>query len=101
MLGAGITVGAMAISGMGFVLIFGYAHQIALGHTAFSMIGAYGSAILTARHGWDPLVAMLFSMGLAILLAGVVGFGCCSGGAVHLWRVIQRQFLYAGTSESV
>ncbi len=69
LVGIGIIAGAMAIGGTGFVLIFGYAHQLVLGHTAFCLIGGYGSGILTTRFGWDPFVAMLFSMMISIIVA--------------------------------
>jgi len=69
LVGTGIVVGAMAIGGTGFVLIFGYAHQLVLGHTAFCLIGGYGSGILTTRYGWDPFVAMIFSMMISIIVA--------------------------------
>ena len=69
LVGTGIVVGAMAIGGTGFVLIFGYAHQLVLGHTAFAMIGGYGSGILTTRYGWDPFVAMIFAMMISIIVA--------------------------------
>ncbi|MGD9044815.1 MAG: branched-chain amino acid ABC transporter permease, partial [Desulfobacterales bacterium] len=69
--GIGIVVGAMAVGGTGFVLIFGYAHQLVLGHTAFAMIGGYVSSILTTRYGWDPFVAMILAMVFSILVAYV------------------------------
>jgi ABC-type branched-subunit amino acid transport system ATPase component/ABC-type branched-subunit amino acid transport system permease subunit len=67
--GIGILVGGMAVGGTGFVLIFGYAHQLVLGHTAFAMIGGYASGILTTRYGWDPFVAMIFAMMISIIVA--------------------------------
>jgi ABC-type branched-subunit amino acid transport system ATPase component/ABC-type branched-subunit amino acid transport system permease subunit len=69
MTGMGIVVGAMAVGGTGFVLIFGYAHQLVLGHTAFAMIGGYGSGILSTRYGWDPFIAMILAMVLSIIVA--------------------------------
>ncbi|HEY5210244.1 MAG TPA: branched-chain amino acid ABC transporter ATP-binding protein/permease [Stellaceae bacterium] len=72
-LGAAITVGAMAIASVGFVLLIGYAHQLAIGQAAFCTIGGYGSALLVTRHGWDPFPAMLVAMVGAMALAYVVG----------------------------
>lgn len=40
-------------------LLMGFTGQISLGHAAFYAMGAYGSAILTARFGWPPLAALL------------------------------------------
>ena len=51
---------------IGLNLLVGYAGQISLGHAGFFALGAYASAILTARYGVPGLVAML---------AGAVGTG--------------------------
>ncbi|HEB96270.1 MAG TPA: branched-chain amino acid ABC transporter permease [Sedimenticola thiotaurini] len=59
-----------AILAVGLNLLMGYAGQISLGHAAFFGIGAYASAILTTRYGWNPWPAM--SAGLA--LTGVLAF---------------------------
>ena len=40
-------------------LFMGLAGQISLGHAAFFGIGAYTSAILTTRFGFDPFPAMM------------------------------------------
>jgi len=72
-IGVGITVGAMAIATVGFVLLIGYAHQLAIGQAAFCTIGGYGNAILVTRHGWDPLFALLVSAILSMAIAYVVG----------------------------
>ncbi len=39
-------------------LFMGYAGQISLGHAAFFGIGAYASAVLTARYGLNPWLAL-------------------------------------------
>ena len=72
-IGAAIAVGAMAIGAIGFVLLIGYAHQLALGQAAFCLIGGYGSALLTTRYGVDPLLAMVASMIVSALLAWAIG----------------------------
>jgi len=72
-LGVGITVGAMAIATVGFVLLIGYAHQLAIGQAAFCTIGGYGNAILVTRHGWDPLGALVASAILSMAVAYIVG----------------------------
>ena len=72
-IGAAIAVGAMAIGAIGFVLLIGYAHQLALGQAAFCIIGGYGSALLTTRYGVDPFVAMALSMLASAAIAYVVG----------------------------
>lgn len=72
-IGAAITVAGYAIGTVGFVLLLGLAHQLAIGQAAFYMIGGYGSAILTTRFGWDGASAALASMAAAVVVAGVVG----------------------------
>jgi branched-chain amino acid transport system permease protein len=54
-----VLIGLNAIVAVGLNLLIGYAGQISLGHAGFFAIGAYVSAILTARHGWPALGAML------------------------------------------
>ena len=50
----GVSVGLHAILAVGLNLLMGYAGQISLGHAAFFGLGAYCSAILTTRYGWNP-----------------------------------------------
>jgi len=58
----GVTAGLNAILAISLNLLMGYAGQISLGHAAFFGIGAYVSAILTTRYGWNPWPAMLSGM---------------------------------------
>ena len=58
---------------VGISLLLGQAGQISLGHSAFVGIGAYGSAILSTKLGFDPWVAMLVSAIIAAAIAGLVG----------------------------
>jgi branched-chain amino acid transport system permease protein len=71
--GVATVAGAMAAATVGFVLLLGYAHQLAFGQAGFLMIGGYASAILSANYKWDPFVAMtvgvLLSMALAYIIA--------------------------------
>ncbi|MBL7179325.1 MAG: branched-chain amino acid ABC transporter permease [Desulfobacterales bacterium] len=57
---------------IGLSLLMGYAGQISVGHAAFYGIGAYVSAILTARFGLNPwgcmFVGILVSAGIALLV---------------------------------
>src|SRR6266568_1742403 len=71
-LGVGIIAGAMAASTVGFVLLLGYAQQLAIGQAGFCMVGGYASAILCVNHGWDPFVALLVGAVLAMLVAWVI-----------------------------
>jgi branched-chain amino acid transport system permease protein len=59
----------LIIAAMSLNLLFGYAGQISIGHSAFYGIGAYTSAILIKDHGWAP--GWTFYVGA--LIAFVVG----------------------------
>jgi branched-chain amino acid transport system permease protein len=59
-----------AIVALGLNLLFGYAGQFSLGHAGFFAIGAYTSAILTARAG----VPFVITLPLAGLLTAIIGF---------------------------
>lgn len=67
--GIGITAGALAAGAVGFVLLLGYAHQLAVGQAGFCMVGGYSSAILCVHYGWDPFLALLFGVALSMIIA--------------------------------
>ena len=58
---------------IGLVLVMGYAGQISLGQNALYGLGAYGSAILTAKYGWNPWLGMVVSAVFAAVVALIVG----------------------------
>jgi len=68
-----ILVGLNAIVCVGLNLLVGYAGQISLGHAGFFGLGAYGTAILTAQHGWPAPLATLAAVAGVALLAWVLG----------------------------
>ena len=57
-----------SIAAVGLMLLTGYTGQISLGHVAFFAIGAYASAILTAKG-----IPFFAAMPVAGILAGIVG----------------------------
>lgn len=61
-----------AVIVVGLNLLFGYTGQISLGHAGFVGLGAYLSAILTARFGWPPVLALLVGAVATALLAFVI-----------------------------
>lgn len=65
----GVFTGIWVLLAMGLNLVSGYAGQPHLGHAALYGIGAYASALLTTRAGWDPWAAIP----AAVLGAGTVG----------------------------
>jgi branched-chain amino acid transport system permease protein len=62
-------IGIAIISVYGLNILTGYCGQISLGHAGFMAVGAYTSAILTAKFGWPFWVALPS----AALAAGIVG----------------------------
>ena len=66
-----------AIAVIGLNLLLGLSGQMSLGQAGFYAIGAYGSALLTAKAGW-PLAAAMIA---GVAIAGVVG---CLVGLVAL-----------------
>jgi branched-chain amino acid transport system permease protein len=59
----------MAIATLSLTMVSGVAGQLSLGQGAFMAIGAYGTALLSAEHGWPLSLAGLVSC----LGCGVVG----------------------------
>jgi branched-chain amino acid transport system permease protein len=65
--------GIYTIVALGLNLLMGYAGQISLGHAAFFSIGAYTSAILTTRYGWQPLAGLVPAVAVSGFAAFVIG----------------------------
>jgi len=68
----GVAIGLNVILAVGLNLLMGYCGQISLGHAAFFGIGAYTSAILTVRFGWDPWLAMLGGIAVVFVIANLI-----------------------------
>ena len=68
-----ILAGLNAIVCVGLNLLIGYAGQISLGHAGFFGLGAYASAILTARYGWPAAAAMPAAIAGVACLGYLVG----------------------------
>jgi branched-chain amino acid transport system permease protein len=66
-------VGIYAILTLGLNTITGLAGQISLGHAAFLGVGAYTSAILTVRYGWDVWAGLAAATGVTALFGALVG----------------------------
>ena len=64
-------IGIAIISVHGLNILTGYCGQISIGHVGFMAVGAYASAILTAKLGW-PFWAALPAAGLAAGMAGLI-----------------------------
>lgn len=68
-----VFVGIFSLITMGLSLLMGYAGQISLGHAAFFGIGAYTSAVLTGKFGFNPWVAFLIGIFLTAGIAYLIG----------------------------
>lgn len=64
----------MSIAAMGLNLTLGYAGLTSLAQGAFLGIGAYATAILTAKAGWPLPASFLVSAGLSFAVGIVLGF---------------------------
>ena len=69
-----IIAGIYIILALSLNLIVGYTGLPALGHAAFSCIGAYMSALLALRLGLSPWIGLLAGACVAALLGIVIGF---------------------------
>src|SRR6202008_2964841 len=63
-----------AFLGQAWNIVGGYAGQLSAGHAAFVGIGAYASALLSARLGLTPWLGMLVGGALSAALGTVVGY---------------------------
>ncbi|PYN31672.1 MAG: branched-chain amino acid ABC transporter permease [Candidatus Rokuibacteriota bacterium] len=52
----------------------GYAGQVSLGHAAFFGIGAYATALTTARFQQSPWLGMVLGVALSVAAGGVIGY---------------------------
>jgi branched-chain amino acid transport system permease protein len=63
-----------AFLGQAWNIVGGYAGQLSAGHAAFVGVGAYASALLSARLGLTPWLGMLVGGALSAALGTVVGY---------------------------
>ncbi len=63
----------MGLAAVGLHVLMGLAGQISLGHAGFFGIGAYACAVLPARYGMPPLIAVATGVVVSIVIAYVVG----------------------------
>ncbi len=65
----GIVLALFVIHITGMTLLTRYAGVVSLGHAAFFALGAYLSAILTVRAGWNPWLSMAVAAGVTVVFA--------------------------------
>jgi branched-chain amino acid transport system permease protein len=64
---------AICIAAMSVNLVFGYAGQISIGHSAFFGIGGYTTAILVSRYDWSPGYTLYAGAAVAFVIGCLVG----------------------------
>lgn len=65
----------MSIFAMGFTLLFGYTGLLSFGHAAYFALGAYTTAILIVKHGFNEFAIILpISIAIAVLYGLLVGY---------------------------
>ena len=65
-----LTVGALTvIVGVGLNVLIGLTGQVSFGHVGFYALGAYATAILSARYGWN----FWWTLPMGAVLTGVIG----------------------------
>ena len=62
-----------SIVALGLCLLTGYAGQLAISHSAFFAIGAYGSAVFCLRYNFHPLISIPLSQAISGLAAWGIG----------------------------
>ncbi|WP_232698883.1 branched-chain amino acid ABC transporter permease [Brevibacillus daliensis] len=68
-----IIIGFHSIVTIGLCLLMGQAGQISLGQAAFFGLGAYTSAVVTAKYGLSPMIGLLIAMIIPAVFAYVLG----------------------------
>ena len=75
------------IAVMGLNLVFGFAGQVTLGPAAVFAIGAYGAGLLCAKHGVNPMLAILAGVVLATIGGAIIGLPALRVGGFYLAMV--------------
>ena len=101
-------IGIAIISVHGLNILTGYCGQISIGHVGFMAVGAYVSAILTAKFGWSFWTAMpcaALAAGIAGLIFGlpslkIRGFylimATVAAHFIIIWLILQFQHVTGG-----
>lgn len=66
--------GIYAIFTTGLNFFMGYAGQVSFGQNAFAALSGYASAVLTANYEWEPILALPVGVGIAVVVAFLVGY---------------------------
>jgi branched-chain amino acid transport system permease protein len=87
-----------AIVAMSLDFILGYGGLVSFGHAAYFGIGAYTTMLLCMKLGVGPWLAMLSSVAISAVAAGLIGLVCvrASGTGFFMLTLAFAQLLYAG-----
>ncbi len=75
-IGLGFLTFIFATLAISWNLVGGYAGQVSFGYAAFFGSGAYVTAILWSRYGWEPVATLPFAGLGAVVVALIVGLPC-------------------------
>jgi branched-chain amino acid transport system permease protein len=64
----------IALAGQGWNILGGYGGQLSFGHAAFFGVGAYGTAILQERFGFNAYIAFVVAVVLGAAVGSIIGF---------------------------
>lgn len=68
------TIAILAVMAYGADLILSYLGEVSLGHTIFWAAGGYAAAMLSVTLGWNGWMTAGASVGIALMLAAVLGW---------------------------
>ena len=68
-----VLIGLYTMLTVGLSLVMGYAGQVSLGHATFFGLGAYATALLSARLGLPPLLALVAATAITALAGFLLG----------------------------
>ena len=69
-----ITIGISTMVAVGLCLLMGYTGQVSLGQAAFYGLGAYFSAVLSTKYGYNPWLAMFIAAAVTGAFAYIIGY---------------------------
>lgn len=69
-----IIAGIYIILSLSLNIVVGYTGLPALGHAAFSCVGAYASSLLALRLGFSPWIGLLVGALVALVFGAIIGF---------------------------
>jgi branched-chain amino acid transport system permease protein len=102
----------LAIYALSFNLLFHHTGLLSFGHAAFYGAGAYTTALAMSKLGWTYLATLPVSLGVAALLACVMGFFSVRHTRIYftmltlafaqiLWAVVHKWYAFTGGDNGI